>query len=349
MKDEIKNNKKDNLRKIIKNSSFFVTLIILTYYFIFRKIDSKGLQEALIHTNIWFILIACILATFNIICESINHYRNLKILNENTTIKKCLKYGIVGFFFSAITPAATGGQPVQIYYMHKDNISYTHATITILIQSFAYLATMIMLGIIGYIVNFQYISSLGFIEYFFFIGVLANGLITAISIIAMFSSRLSKKLVDFIFNIISKFNEEKAHNFVEKISVQLKEYHDSAKFILSNKEVVIKTFLTTFLQLISYHSVAYFVFLALGEHLNYLKTTFLQSVLYLSVSILPLPGTVGVNETGFSILYNPIISKNIVDSAMLLTRGISFYLIVIITGIILLILSIKKKQKNKMP
>ena len=110
--------------------------------------------------------------------------------------------------------------------------------------------------------------------------------------------------------------------------------------------IILKTFLTTFAQLITYHSVAFFVFLALGvPHLNYFRVTLLQSVLYLSVSILPLPGTVGVNETGFSLLYNPIIASTIVDSAMLLTRGISFYLIVIITGIILLTISLKKNTK----
>ena len=350
MEDDIKiinNDKKNNknIKKMIKNSTLFVILIILTYYFIFRKIDRKGLEEALSHTNLIYILIAFFFTSFYITCEALNHYRNLKLLKEETTVAKCLKYSIVGFFFSAITPAATGGQPVQIYYMHKDNISYTTATITILVQSFAYLTTMIILGIIGYILNYQYISSLGFIEYFFFIGVLANGFITLIFLIAMFSERLSRKLLNFIYSIIRKFNEEKANSFKEKFAVQLKEYHDSAKFLLNNKTIVFKTFMTTTVQILTYHSVAYFVFLALGvKNLNYFRITFLQSVLYLSVSILPLPGTVGVNETGFSLIYNPIIAKPIVDSAMLLTRGISFYLIVIITGIILLIISLKKKK-----
>ncbi len=346
-KNEIKNDNKKNLKKIIKNTSFFVLLIILTYYFIFRKIDRKGLWDALSHTKLIYVLIAAFFASFYLTCEAVNHYRNLKMLKEKTTFKKCLKYSIVGFFFSAITPAATGGQPVQIYYMHKDNISYTNATITILVQSFAYLATMIILGIIGYIINYHYISNLGFIEYFFFIGVLVNGFITGICLIAMFSKKLSQKLSNFIYKIIHKFNEEKANKFNEKFSVQLKEYHDSAKFLLNNKIVLIKTFISTSIQLICYHSVAFFIFLALGvQHINYFKITFLQSVLYLSVSILPLPGTVGVNETGFSLIYNPIIPKNIVDSAMLLSRGVSFYLIVIITGIILLIISLKKKNKG---
>ena len=339
---------KKNGKKIIKNAIFFVTLILLTYIFIFRKMDRKGLQEALLNTNIWIVLLGACFASLNIICESINHYRNLKLLDEETTFWKCLKYGIVGFFFSAITPAATGGQPVQIYYMHKDGLSYTHATIVILIQSFTYLATMITLGIIGYFVNYDHITSLGFLEFFFFFGVLANSTITAIIILAMFSQKLSHKLLNFVCKIISKINEEKANNFREKASIQLDEYHKTAKFILNNKKALVKTFITNFFQLVGYHSTAFFIFWALGvKGLNYIKVTFLQSFLYLSVSILPLPGTIGVNETGFTLLYKHLISQNIVDSAMLLTRGVSFYLYVVITGIILLIIALKKKKISK--
>ena len=339
-------NNNKNLSRIIKNASFFVFLIILTYYFIFRKIDRRGLWLALKNTNLLFIVIAIVLSFGNIFFEAIVHYRNLKLLKEDVSFKQTLKYAIVGFFFSAITPAATGGQPVQIYYMHKDNISYTHATISVLIQSFSYLTIMVFLGIIGYLINYNYISNLGFFEYFFFIGVITNGLIILITLIAMFNKNLAKKIVELFFKLISKFNQEKALKIKEKTEIQLAEYHDSAKFIINNKKTLVKTLLTSTAQLVSYHSVAYFVYLSLGvNHLNYIKITSMQSLLYLSVSILPLPGTIGVNETGFSLLYNPIIVKNIVDSAMLLTRGISFYLYVVITGIILLIIAIRKSKK----
>ncbi len=339
------NNK--NVKKIIRNSSIFVLLIILTYYFIFRKMDRKGLWIALKNTNILFIIIAAILAFGNIFFEAFIHYRNLKLLKEETNFKSCLKYAIVGFFFSAITPAATGGQPVQIYYMHKDKISYTNATISVLIQSFSYLTIMVLLGIVGYIINFKYISSLSFFEYFFFIGVIANMTIVIITLIAMFNRKMSQRLLNFIYKIIDKFNHEKAVSFKEKFAVQLKEYHDGARFIMNNKKAVIKTLLTSTCQLISYHSVAFFIYLSLGvKYLSYIKITSLQSLLYLSVSILPLPGTVGVNETGFSIIYSPIITKNIVDSALLLTRGISFYLYVVITGIIILIINLYKRKKS---
>ena len=337
--------KKRNTKKFIRNAFIFAFLIILTYYFIFKKIDRKGIQEAIKHTNLWFILLAIVFASGNILFEALNHYRTLKNLDEKITLKQAIKYAIVGFFFSAITPAASGGQPVQIVYMHKDNIKYTSATISIFIQSFAYLTMMALLGLLGYILNYNYISSLSFFEYFFFIGMIVNSFIVCVTLFAMFSKKLSQKIINFIYKVFKAINEKKANNFKKKINNQLKEYHDSAKVIARNKKLMVKTFLTSTCQLISYHSVAYFVYLALGvKHLNYIKVTSLQSFLYLSVSVLPLPGTVGVNETGFSLLYNPIIPKNFVDSAMLLSRGISFYLFVIITGIILLVLTIRKKN-----
>ena len=351
-KDDInindENKKTKNTKKIIRNAVLFSFLIVLTYYFIFKKIDRKGIQEAIKHTNLWFILVAIILASGNILFEALNHYRTLKALGEEVTPKKAIKYAIVGFFFSAITPAASGGQPVQILYMHKDNIKYTNATISILLQSFAYLTMMSMLGLAGYLINYDYISNLGFLEYFFFIGILVNLFIVAITLFIMFSKKMSQKIIGFIYKIFHAINDRKADNFKKKMNTQLEEYHNSAKFIANNRGLMIKTFLTSTFQLISYHSVGFFVYLALGiRHLNYIKITSLQSFLYLSVSILPLPGTVGVNETGFSLLYNPIIAKNFVDSAMLLSRGISFYLFVIITGLFLLYLSLRKKNANK--
>lgn len=341
-KEEIK---KKSTKKLIRNAIFFGLLIILTYYFIFKKIDRRGIQEAIKYTNLWFILIAVIMALGNIFFESLNTYRTLNALGEKVSLKQAIKYGIVGFFFSAITPAATGGQPVQILYMHRDDIKYTNATITILLQSFSYLTMMAMLGLFGYLLNYDYISNLGFIEYFFFIGLMVNMVIIAITLFAMFSRKASAKVVNIIYKIFKAINDKKAKTFKRKIEKQLNEYHDSAKVIINNRGLMLKTFLTSTIQLISYHSVGYFVYLALGvNYLGYIKTTSLQSFLYLSVSILPLPGTVGVNETGFSLLYNQLVAKNYVDSAMLLSRGISFYLIVLITGLILAVLAIRKKN-----
>ena len=102
------------------------------------------------------------------------------------------------------------------------------------------------------------------------------------------------------------------------------------------------------MQAISIQSVPYFVYLALGySGYSYIHMLLLQSVVYISVSALPLPGTVGVSETGFVIMYGLLFPSTIVDTAMLLSRGLSFYLLVIITATLIVIISIRRKIKQR--
>ena len=56
------------------------------------------------------------------------------MLGEKSTFLKNLKYAAIGFFFSAVTPAASGGQPMQIYYMSKDDIAVSSSTIALLLN-----------------------------------------------------------------------------------------------------------------------------------------------------------------------------------------------------------------------
>ena len=57
-----------------------------------------------------------------LLLEAVNLHRTLKVLGEKVTFWQNIKYAIIGFFFSSITPAASGGQPMQIYYMYKEKI-----------------------------------------------------------------------------------------------------------------------------------------------------------------------------------------------------------------------------------
>jgi hypothetical protein len=86
-------------------------------------------------------------------------------------------------------------------------------------------------------------------------------------------------------------------------------------------------------QLGAYYSIPFFVRLALGEPwVSPLTVLSLQAVLALSVSSLPLPGAVGISESAFLALYGGMVSPDLLPAAALLSRGISFYLPVMLSG-----------------
>ena len=109
--------------------------------------------------------------------------------------------------------------------------------------------------------------------------------------------------------------------------------------------MLLKIILTTFIQIVLYHSIPYLVYLSFGLNgANFFQFISLQAVLYISVSAIPLPGAVGVSEGGFLSIYKLLFPTELLTSAMLLSRGVSFYLFVVISGISVLYFSLIKKR-----
>ena len=74
----------------------------------------------------------------------------------------------------------------------------------------------------------------------------------------------------------------------------------------------------------------------------------IQSVLFLATSGLPLPGAIGASESVFLTLYGTAFGEQLLSPAMLLNRGISFYLFVLITmGVVMANAIILKRKELK--
>ena len=63
---------------------------------------------------------------------------------------------------------------------------------------------------------------------------------------------------------------------------------------------------------------------------KYIQIIFTQAVLYGTVSGIPSPGAVGVTEGGFIEIFKTIFPEHLLRSAMILNRGINFYLLMVI-------------------
>ena len=120
--------------KMLKNFLFFSLLIFLTFWFIFRKQNMKELYNTITSANVLYLLIAIGIMILYHLTEAYNLRQLLVAFGERKiSIFKALKFTFIGFFFSSITPASTGGQPLEIYYMSKEEISAPTSTISLLV------------------------------------------------------------------------------------------------------------------------------------------------------------------------------------------------------------------------
>lgn len=333
-------------KRMIRNLLLFIVLIILTFYIILKEQNITEIFSVLQNVKKQYILIAALCMCIYIICEAINIGRTLKNLNEKSTFWQNIKYALVGFFFSSITPAASGGQPMQIYYMYKDKISVANSTLALLINLTSMQIVTISIALISVIFNHKYLN--GPLTGFFILGIALNSSALTLLLIGILSKKLSKKLVDFAIKIMKKLKIKNVEDKQMKLESEMDKYQASSNYIKNNKIVIIKTLLTTYIQFILFYSVSYWVYCSFGlSEYNFIQIVSIQAILYATVSGIPSPGAVGVTEGGFIEIYKSVFPQNMISGAMLLNRGISFYLLVIISAIVTIINILKTKKMLK--
>lgn len=336
----------NKIKKTIRNLTIFILLIIITFYIVLKDQDVSEIFSIFSNTKKQYIAIAVICMCVYVICEAINIRRTLKILGEKTTLWNTIRYALIGFFFSGITPAASGGQPMQIYYMYKENIAVAHSTLALLINLSSMQIVTISIALFSMIFQFQNLS-VG-LRWLFFVGILLNLSALTLLIIAIFSKKILDKLIEFVIKIMKKLKLKNVEEKEEKLKKELMKYQDSAIYIKKNKKMIFKIVLTTYVQFFIYYSVAYWVYCSLGfNQYNILQIVGLQAVLFGTVSGIPSPGAVGVSEGGFIAIFKNVFPETLISSAMLLNRGINFYLLMIISMISVIISTLRTKELKK--
>ena len=342
---DMKLRKRCNL-KMIRNLVFFVLLIIFTFWFIFKDQDLNELFNVIKQSNKIYILISILLMFFVYLMESINVRSILISLKEKKfSIIKALKYTAIGAFFSAITPAATGGQPIEIYYMSKDDIKSYNGTMAMLIQLCGFQISTISLSIICAIINPSLLKD-GII-WFYLLGLLINGSALIVMLLGIFSKKTTNKLINLLLKIMKLIKTKNYELKKKKLEEGLEQYSKSAEFIKNNKLEFLKAIFRVYIQIIIYHSIPYFIYKSFGlNELNYLEFFTMQAVLYTTVSGIPLPGAIGVSESLFLKLYGNAFGETLLSGAMLLYRFVSLYLYVIIFLVVVIINATKSKNKE---
>ena len=332
-------------KKYLRNLILFMLIILLTFYIILKDQSITKIIEVLSSIDLKYILIAIICMLIYLICEAINIGRTLKVLGAKSTFYKNIKYARIGFFFSSVTPAASGGQPMQIYYMNKDKLSVANSTLSLLINLTSMQIVTISIAIISLFFNYEYMNSI--LIGLFVLGIFLNSTALGLLLVSVFSKRMTKGLINIAIKILEFFKIKNIEDKKNKLENELNKYQSSATYIKSNIKVIVKILITTYIQFLIYYSISYWVYRSFGlKEYNILQIISMQSVLFATVSGIPSPGAVGVSEGGFLEIFRNVYSESILHEAMLLNRGVNFYLFVIISSVIVMLYTVRDKVEK---
>ena len=335
-----------NKKKIFRNLILFFAIILLTYYIIFKDQSITEILVLLQSTEKKYIFVAILFMCLFFCCDAVNIGTTLKMLGEKSKFIRNIRYSLIGFFFSSVTPAASGGQPMQIYYMTKYNISVANSTVAFLINLTCMQIVTISIALISLIFNYMYLNTL--LIWLFILGIALNSTALALLIISLYSKRMTNGLIRIFIKILTFFKVKNIDEKKEKIEIELIKYQTGATFMKKHKIIILRILLTTYLQFFFYYSISYWIYKSLGMNgYNIIQIASIQAILYGTVSGIPSPGAVGVSEGGFLEIFKAIYPKEMISGAMLLSRGVNFYLFVVLSAIVVLVHTIKDKKENE--
>ena len=134
-------------KKALFNVSFLLVVFGLTVYGVFHGEDLGAMAEAIRSSQIKWLIPGVCLVVFFIWGESIIIWYMMRSFGIRLKKRICFLFSSVGFFFSCITPSASGGQPMQIYYMKKEKIPIPVSTVILMVVTITYKLVLVVIGL----------------------------------------------------------------------------------------------------------------------------------------------------------------------------------------------------------
>ena len=298
-----------------------------------------------------FIFVAFILMGLYVFFQSLSLHLYLKSIKKDYKIKDTFILMCSAQFFNAITPFSSGGQPFQIYLLKKQGIKVTDSGNALLQNFFTYQLALIIMGTFAVITNsfLHIIPSTSLLKNIVLIGYIVNIIVLILLFSLGRAKNLNTKVFNKIFNFIFgfKFIKNREH-LKEEATKKIDEFYNSSIYFKENKFILVKSTFYNVMGLTMYYLIPLFIFYSIGKFntVSALDSIVCASYTCFVGSFVPIPGSVGASEAGFLGVYQFLFPASYLSSAMLLSRGISFYLFVLITGIVVIV-SHYKIIKNK--
>ena len=314
-------------KKIIFNTIFLVVVFGLTIYGVFHGEDLGAVMDAIQSADKIWLLPGVALVAFFIWGESIIIWYMMRSYGIHLRKRVCFLFSSVGFFFSCITPSASGGQPMQIYYMKKEKISIPVATVILMIVTITYKFVLVAIGggiaVFGRGFLHRYLTG---ILPIFYLGLALNIFCVTFMTVLVFHPDLARNFLVKGLKILEKLHiVRKKHSRLKKLEDSMDTYRETAAYLRTHPRVIFHVILITFAQRMALFAVTWFVYRAFSlSGTGFWTVLFLQAVISVSVDMLPLPGGMGISETLFLNIFVPVFGSLLLPG-MVLSRGLGYY------------------------
>ena len=349
---------KQKKKKIINFVLLLVNLAIVASIFIYYSKTSGlvGFKE-LFSQNIEykfliFALVACALA---IVIET---FRIFQLIGKSTGKYKfflSLKTHMIGRYYDCITPFSAGGQPFQIFYLHKKGLPGDKATSIPLAKHFFSMFAFSIISIFVLVSNiFVPFTNNPLILVIAILALIVNGGIVALILLLSISKRVGSIIVIKVLKLLNKMHIIKNYKKTFfKVARFVRNYQKSMKAYSKSVFTIIFQLALSVVSYVLIYSITYFIYLAflplnssIIEEVSLLNVVACSVICDLCACIMPLPGGSGLAEISFDNLFKRLFNLKIFPWALLIWRILTFFIFILV-GAVQIVCSFIKNVTQK--
>jgi uncharacterized protein (TIRG00374 family) len=335
-------------KKSVLSGSVLLALTGLTIYLLLRGQSISQLGEILGRLRPGWLVVGLLLMLAFVGCEALCSRLILARLGHRVSYPQCLGYSFTGFYFSSITPSATGGQPAQVYYMSRDGVPPAHGALNMMLIAVCYQVVIVLSAAAAALLRPGILEKMGGgMGLLLIYGGAVNLALTAGMLCLMFLPGAARKLSGWVLNWLARLRLVRRPELArEKLERQLEEYRAGAQCMKENPGLVLCLLGVTFVQLTAQFAVPFAVYRAFGlTGYGPGEIIAAQTLVTLAVASLPLPGAVGAAEGGFVRTMAIFFGVGLVTPAVLVSRGISFYTFLLVSGGVTLLVHLRSRRR----
>ena len=340
----------ESKKKFLFNIIFLILVFGGTLYGVFHGEDLGEIADILKTVNPLWIMAAVVCVVIFIWGESIIIYYMMHTLGIKLKKRTCFLFSSVGFFFSCITPSATGGQPAQIYFMKKEKIPIPVSTLVLMIITITYKLVLVVIGVVLTVFGQGFIHTYLYnVRYVFYLGTALNVFCVTAMLVLVFHPDLARTILVKGLELLEKLHlMRRKSSRLEKLNASMDQYRATAVYLKEHVRVLIEVFAITVFQRFALFMGTWFVYRSFGlSKYSAGVIALLQGSISVSVDMLPLPGGMGISEKLFSIIFLPIFGSQLLLPGMILSRGLGYYTELIISALFTIVANFTIGRKKR--
>ena len=269
-------------------------------------------------------------------------------LDYRTSLGRACSYSAADIYFSAITPSASGGQPACLLLMRRDGIPGSVGTAVLLLTLAMYALAILSIGLLCLIFwpqVFFVFDTTG--RVLIVIGFLAQAILATLFLLMILRERMLEKACRAILHGLAKLRLVRREEALrERLDRTMENYRRCAQLLAGRKGLLRRSYLFNLLQRASMIAVTMFTYLAMGGRGRLAGSIFaMQSYVVIGSNCVPIPGAMGVADYLMLDGFENFLPADLVVSMELLSRSLSFYICVLLCGMFVFFMSVRKRKE----